>query len=363
MTTEIGYFVNRVWVTEGIAPGRRRLLAPPRAAGACTTGEGSRWATARVRPERAPADGGCLLRQVEGVGPFESADPDSQPHLVERRRRAPEPDVPGAARPGHGHALLAPEGRGGAGAGRATATATCSSTRSTSMEVYREWLALAASGARARRAAPAALARPPAAAGRGDVPGDLGPSDEPASARGWDGGRRRRGLAHGGGGGIRPPTRPRRRWHARRRTAALGRAVADLTDRPPADATTAAGAIERPPGSRAATSPAAGSFPVAVTPARPCSDAAIVASTQRATCLGARSVRSHMRKHTPCSTRAHARMADFTPDTRAARSAVPHRGAVGSHTPAGRRHRAAVRQVQRERGAADAEGRALAGCC
>jgi anaerobic selenocysteine-containing dehydrogenase len=75
VTTEIGHFVNHVWVTESIAPwvvacshhlGRWRLHE----------GEGSRWSAARVtfRPHGA----GMLLRQVEGVGPFASADPDSR---------------------------------------------------------------------------------------------------------------------------------------------------------------------------------------------------------------------------------------------------------------------------------------------
>lgn len=74
VTTEIGYFVNRAWVTESIAPGvvacshhlgRWRLNA----------GEGSRWSTPRVRFRA--VEGGTLLRQVEGLGPFPSSDPDS----------------------------------------------------------------------------------------------------------------------------------------------------------------------------------------------------------------------------------------------------------------------------------------------
>jgi len=74
VTTEIGYFVNRVWATESIAPGivacshhlgRWRLHA----------NEGSRWSTPRVRFLK--VEGGTLLRQVESLGPFKSADPDS----------------------------------------------------------------------------------------------------------------------------------------------------------------------------------------------------------------------------------------------------------------------------------------------
>jgi anaerobic selenocysteine-containing dehydrogenase len=74
VSTAIGHFVNHVWVTESIAPkvvacshhmGRWRLRE----------GEGSRWATARVSLEK--RGDGWLLRQVEGLGPFASSDPDS----------------------------------------------------------------------------------------------------------------------------------------------------------------------------------------------------------------------------------------------------------------------------------------------
>jgi anaerobic selenocysteine-containing dehydrogenase len=75
VTTEIGHFVNRVWVTESIAPavvacshhlGRWRLHE----------GEGSRWSAIRVSMR--PHGSGVLLRQVERLGPFASADPDSK---------------------------------------------------------------------------------------------------------------------------------------------------------------------------------------------------------------------------------------------------------------------------------------------
>ena len=74
VTTEIGYFVNHAWVTEAIAPG---VVACSHHLGRWRLhdGEGSRWSTGRGAPgparERlAPAPG-------RGVGPFESADPDS----------------------------------------------------------------------------------------------------------------------------------------------------------------------------------------------------------------------------------------------------------------------------------------------
>ncbi len=74
VTTEIGYFVNHAWVTEGIAPG---VVASSHHLGRwrLQEGEGSRWSAARVALERRGAT--VLLRQVEGLGPFPSPDPDS----------------------------------------------------------------------------------------------------------------------------------------------------------------------------------------------------------------------------------------------------------------------------------------------
>ena len=74
VTTEIGYFVNRVWATESIAPG---IVACSHHLGRWRlhTNEGSRWSTPRVRFLK--VEGGTLLRQVEALGPFKSADPDS----------------------------------------------------------------------------------------------------------------------------------------------------------------------------------------------------------------------------------------------------------------------------------------------
>lgn len=74
--TDIGYFVDKVWVTEGVRPGvlvcshhlgrwRRPQDAP-----------GNRWATATVHIEE---DGkGCYrMRQIRGITPFKSTDKDS----------------------------------------------------------------------------------------------------------------------------------------------------------------------------------------------------------------------------------------------------------------------------------------------
>ena len=77
VSTRIGHFVNRAWVTEGIRPGvvacshhlgRWRLFND--------TGT-DRWASARViREDR--GDGIVRVRRIENVGPFDSDDPDSK---------------------------------------------------------------------------------------------------------------------------------------------------------------------------------------------------------------------------------------------------------------------------------------------
>jgi anaerobic selenocysteine-containing dehydrogenase len=75
--TEIGHFVDRVWVTESIRPG---VLACSHHLGRWRLSEhtgGERWSTALVKLER-PEPGRWRLRHVHGVRPFESADPDSQ---------------------------------------------------------------------------------------------------------------------------------------------------------------------------------------------------------------------------------------------------------------------------------------------
>jgi anaerobic selenocysteine-containing dehydrogenase len=77
VATGIGYFVDKVWVTESIRPG---VLACSHHLGRWrlseTTG-GERWSTALVDLQR-PAPGQWLMRQVHGVQPFKSDDPDSE---------------------------------------------------------------------------------------------------------------------------------------------------------------------------------------------------------------------------------------------------------------------------------------------
>jgi anaerobic selenocysteine-containing dehydrogenase len=77
VATAIGWFVDKVWVTEAIRPG---VVACSHHLGrwrlAETTG-GERWSTALVDLQR-PAPGKWRMRQIHGVQPFESADPDSE---------------------------------------------------------------------------------------------------------------------------------------------------------------------------------------------------------------------------------------------------------------------------------------------
>ncbi len=76
VNTEIGHFVIRVWVTEGIRPG---IVACSHHLGRWRLSKengGERWSTAHV-DFKSVGDGQWFMRQVEGIGPFESDDPDS----------------------------------------------------------------------------------------------------------------------------------------------------------------------------------------------------------------------------------------------------------------------------------------------
>ena len=77
VSTDIGYYVNRVWVTEGIRPG---IVACSHHLGRwrlAKNGGGARWSTA-VADVSAPQAGQFFLRYTEGVKPFTSTDPDSE---------------------------------------------------------------------------------------------------------------------------------------------------------------------------------------------------------------------------------------------------------------------------------------------
>jgi anaerobic selenocysteine-containing dehydrogenase len=73
----IGYFVDKVWVTEGIRPG---VIACSHHLGRWRLDEqeaGSRWATAVVDLKEI-GPGKWKMRQLHGIRPFASSDPDSQ---------------------------------------------------------------------------------------------------------------------------------------------------------------------------------------------------------------------------------------------------------------------------------------------
>lgn len=74
--TEIGYFVDKVWVTEGIRPG---VIACSHHLGRWRLAEGegtNRIASALV--ELNETDGEWRLRRVRGVAPYTSSDPDTE---------------------------------------------------------------------------------------------------------------------------------------------------------------------------------------------------------------------------------------------------------------------------------------------
>ena len=75
--SEIGYFIDKVWVTEGIRPG---VIACSHHLGRWRLQEdtgGERWSTALV-DLRQLEPGKWMMRQVHGIRPFKSEDPDSE---------------------------------------------------------------------------------------------------------------------------------------------------------------------------------------------------------------------------------------------------------------------------------------------
>ncbi len=75
--TEIGYFIDKVWVTEGIRPG---VVACSHHLGRWRLQEqqgGPRWATALTELKQLEP-GKWMMRQVHGIRPFKSDDPDSE---------------------------------------------------------------------------------------------------------------------------------------------------------------------------------------------------------------------------------------------------------------------------------------------
>jgi anaerobic selenocysteine-containing dehydrogenase len=77
VNTEIGYFIDKVWVTEGIRPG---VVACSHHLGRWRLREelgGERWATALVDLREIEA-GKWMMRQIHGIRPFASDDADSE---------------------------------------------------------------------------------------------------------------------------------------------------------------------------------------------------------------------------------------------------------------------------------------------
>src|SRR5262249_38164892 len=76
VTTRIGHFVNRAWVTDGVRPG---VVACSHHLGRWRLQEesgGERWSTALVDLKQAKP-GQWMMRQIHGIQPFSSGDPDS----------------------------------------------------------------------------------------------------------------------------------------------------------------------------------------------------------------------------------------------------------------------------------------------
>lgn len=77
VNTEIGYFIDKVWVTEGIKPG---VIACSHHLGRWRLAEdqgGERWSTALVDLKQI-GKGKWMLRTIHGIKPFKSGDADSQ---------------------------------------------------------------------------------------------------------------------------------------------------------------------------------------------------------------------------------------------------------------------------------------------
>lgn len=77
VSTEIGYFVDRIWVTEAIKPG---IVACSHHMGRWRRGQdptANRWATNTVKIEHDQANGRWTIKHTENVRPYSSDDPDS----------------------------------------------------------------------------------------------------------------------------------------------------------------------------------------------------------------------------------------------------------------------------------------------
>ncbi len=144
ISTDIGWFVMRAWRTEGIRPG---VIAASHHMGRWRLNDergNERWASALVNIER--LDGGAWrLRQLKGIEPFESDDPDSSriwwkdPGVNQNLAFPVHPDPVSGTHAWHQRVRLTP-----AEPGDRYGDVVVDTTKST--EVYRKWLALAKAG-------------------------------------------------------------------------------------------------------------------------------------------------------------------------------------------------------------------------
>ncbi|MBI2982771.1 MAG: molybdopterin-dependent oxidoreductase [Chloroflexi bacterium] len=143
VVTEIGHFVDRVWVTESIRPG---IVACSHHMGRWRLGDGAgtdRWSSSLVRLEQ--ADGRWSLRQQQGIAPWKSDDPDSslvwwnEAGVHQNLTFPVHPDPVSGSHAWHQKVTIKrarPEDRYG----------DVSVDTEKSFAVYREWLALARPG-------------------------------------------------------------------------------------------------------------------------------------------------------------------------------------------------------------------------
>ena len=138
--TEIGYFVDKVWVTEGIRPG---IIACSHHLGRWRLHDElgvSRWSSGVV-DLRDNEDGNYSVRQVKGIEPFKSDDPDSEriwwtdAGVNQNLTHAVHPDPVSGMQCWHQQAWIDPVKPGDKYGDIYVGT-------DKSMEVYRRWLAM-----------------------------------------------------------------------------------------------------------------------------------------------------------------------------------------------------------------------------
>jgi len=140
VNTDIGYFIDKVWVTEGMKPG---VVACSHHLGRWRRPQdkiGNRWATNTVSIEEV-GTGGWKMKTIEGIRPFESSDSDSKRIFwsdggVHQNITFPvHPDPISGMHCWHQKVKLEP-------AGPKDEYGDIFVDTNKSMEVYREWLAM-----------------------------------------------------------------------------------------------------------------------------------------------------------------------------------------------------------------------------